>query len=151
LFNKGVVKRHQAYVREIGTKKQYKVSTGQFVVSKIDGKSGAFGIVPNVLDGSVVTHDFMVFDINKSIINPLYLELVMNNEDFLSQFKENSSGSTGRKRLSKESFLNTRIGLPTLDEQNEMLQQISSIIEEQESLKRQLDASIGEFYKKVFD
>ncbi len=151
LFNKGVVKRDQAYGREIGTKKQYKVSTGQFVVSKIDGKSGAFGIVPNVLDGSVVTHDFMVFDINKSIINPLYLELVMNNEDFLSQFKENSSGSTGRKRLSKESFLNTRIGLPTLDEQNEMLQQISSIIEEQESLKRQLDASIGEFYKKVFD
>lgn len=93
----------------------------------------------------------MVFDIDKSLIAPLYLELVMNNEDFLSQFKENSSGSTGRKRLSKETFLNTRIGLPTMKEQIEMLQQISSIIEEQESLRRQMDASIGEFYKKVFD
>ena len=151
LFNKGIVKRDQAYGREIGTKKQYKVNAGQFVVSKIDGKSGAFGIVPDSLDGSVVTHDFMVFDIDKSLIAPLYLELVMNNEDFLSQFKENSSGSTGRKRLSKETFLNTRIGLPTMKEQIEMLQQISSIIEEQESLRRQLDASIGEFYKKVFD
>lgn len=151
LFNKGIVKRDQAYGREIGTKKQYKVNAGQFVVSKIDGKSGAFGIVPDSLDGSVVTHDFMVFDIDKSLIAPLYLELVMNNEDFLSQFKENSSGSTGRKRLSKETFLNTRIGLPTMKEQIEMLQQISSIIEEQESLRRQMDASIGEFYKKVFD
>ena len=151
LFNKGIVKRDQAYGREIGTKKQYKVNAGQFVVSKIDGKSGAFGIVPDSLEGSVVTHDFMVFDIDQSLIAPLYLELVMNNEDFLSQFKENSSGSTGRKRLSKETFLNTRIGLPTMKEQIEMLQQISSIIEEQESLRRQLDASIGEFYKKVFD
>ena len=150
LFNKGIVKRDQAYGREIGTKKQYKVNAGQFVVSKIDGKSGAFGIVPDTLDGSVVTHDFMVFDIDKSIIEPLYLELVMNNEDFLSQFKENSSGSTGRKRLSKETFLNTRIGLPTLKEQKEMLQQIALIIEERESLKRLLDASIEDFYKKVF-
>ena len=151
LFNKGIVKRDQAYGREIGTKKQYKVSAGQFVVSKIDGKSGAFGIVPDKLDNSIVTHDFMVYDIENKKINPLYLELVMNNEDFLSQFKENSSGSTGRKRLSKETFLNTRIGLPTLSEQNEMLQKIASIIEERESLKRQLDASIGEFYKKIFN
>ena len=151
LFNKGIVKRDQVYGREIGTKKQYKVSAGQFVVSKIDGKSGAFGIVPDKLDNSIVTHDFMVYDIKSNKINPLYLELVMNNEDFLSQFKENSSGSTGRKRLSKDTFLNTRIGLPTLNEQNEMLQKIASIIEERESLNRQLDASIGEFYKKVFN
>lgn len=151
LFNKGIVMRDQAYGREIGTKKQYKVTTGQFVVSKIDGKSGAFGIVPTALDGSVVTHDFMVFDIDINQIDPLYLELVMNNDGFLSQFKENSSGSTGRKRLSRETFLNTRIGLPSVREQQQLLRQISSIIREREQLKQQLDTSIEVFYKKIFD
>lgn len=151
LFNKGIVRRDQAYGREIGTKKQNKVHTGQFVVSKIDGKSGAFGIVPETLDGSVVTHDFMVFDMKKEIIDPLYLELVMNNNGFLSQFKEKSSGSTGRKRLSKETFLNTKIALPSLEEQQSMLRQIASIIEERENLKQVLDASVEDFYKRVFN
>lgn len=151
LFNKGIVMRDQAYGREIGTKKQYKVTTGQFIVSKIDGKSGAFGIIPDMLDGSVVTHDFMVFDIDRNVIDPLYLELVMNNEGFLSQFKENSSGSTGRKRLSKDAFLNTRIGLPPLKDQQKMLYKISSIIREREQLKKQLEVNIEDFYKKIFD
>ena len=93
----------------------------------------------------------MVFNVDRNVVEPLYLELVMNNKVFLSQFKENSSGSTGRKRLSKDIFLNTRIGLPSLEEQQKMLYQISSIIRKQEQLKQQLDSSIEDFYKKIFD
>ena len=127
LFNKGIQKRDMLKGVLIGTKKQTKVSTGQFVISKIDGKSGAFGFVPADLDGSIVTQDFMVFNLEKIRVNPVYLELALNNDTILDQYKSASNGSTGRKRLSQAVFLSTRIPLPTIEEQKEMVEVIVSM------------------------
>ena len=127
LFNKGIQKRDMLKGVLIGTKKQTKVSTGQFVISKIDGKSGAFGFVPADLDGSIVTQDFMVFNLDKTRVNPVYLELALNNDTILDQYKSASNGSTGRKRLSQAVFLSTRIPLPTIEEQKEMVEVIVSM------------------------
>lgn len=124
LFNKGILKRDSLKGAQIGTKKQSIVRTGQFVVSKIDGKSGAFGIVPPELDGSIVTNDFMVFDINVDKVYPPYLELALNDNVILEQYQKASSGSTGRKRLSQAIFLSTRIPLPSLSEQKSLVEGI---------------------------
>lgn len=124
LFNKGIQRRDTLQGFLIGTKKQTKVRAGQFIVSKIDGKSGAFGFVPADLDGSIVTQDFMVFDLDESNVYPAYLELALNNDVILDQYKSASNGSTGRKRLSQTVFLSTRIPLPSLLEQKEMVKEI---------------------------
>ena len=59
LYNKGVHKRDEANGVNIGTKKQYLVKSGQFIISKIDARNGAFGIVPGCLDGAITTADFL--------------------------------------------------------------------------------------------
>lgn len=139
LFNKGIQKRDTLLGVSIGTKKQTEVHAGQFVVSKIDGKSGAFGFVPEDLDGSIVTQDFMVFDLDKVQVFPPYLELALNDDAILDQYKNASNGSTGRKRLSQVIFLSTRIPLPTLEEQKDMVEGIVNMENEIKLLTEKIE------------
>ncbi len=139
LFNKGIQKRDTLLGVSIGTKKQTEVHAGQFVVSKIDGKSGAFGFVPEDLDGSIVTQDFMVFDLDKVQVYPPYLELALNDDAILYQYKNASNGSTGRKRLSQVIFLSTRIPLPTLEEQKDMVEGIVNMENEIKLLTEKIE------------
>lgn len=139
LFNKGIQKRDTLLGASIGTKKQTEVHTGQFIVSKIDGKSGAFGFVPADLDGSVVTQDFMVFVLDEAQVYPPYLELALNDDAILDQYKNASNGSTGRKRLSQAVFLSTRIPLPTLEEQRNMVEGIVNMKNEIKKLAEKIE------------
>lgn len=139
LFNKGIQKRDTILGVLIGTKKQTEVHAGQFIVSRIDGKSGAFGFVPDELDGSIVTQDFMVFDLDKEQVFPPYLELALNNDAILYQYKNASNGSTGRKRLSQVIFLSTRIPLPTLEEQKDMVEGIVNMENEIKLLTEKIE------------
>lgn len=139
LFNKGIQKRDTLKGSLIGTKKQIKVKAGQFVVSKIDGKSGAFGFVPDNLDGSIVTSDFMVFDVNKDFVYPPYLELALNDDAILNRFKKASNGSTGRKRLSLMIFLSAKIPVPSLPEQRRLVYDIVKMREEIETLTARIE------------
>lgn len=139
LFNKGIQKRDTLQGALIGTKKQTMVHTGQFVVSRIDGKSGAFGFVPADLDGSIVTQDFMVFDLDKKRVYPPYLELALNDDTILDQYKNASNGSTGRKRLSQTVFLTTRIPLPSMDEQKNMVEEIVNMRNEIKRLTEKIE------------
>ena len=116
------------------------VKAGQFVVSKIDGKSGAFGFIPENLDGSVVTQDFMVFDLDKKRVWPPYLELALNDDAILSKFQKASNGSTGRKRLSLDVFLSARIPLPSLSEQMKLVGDIVKMRNEINVLLKEIDA-----------
>lgn len=140
LFNKGIQKRDSLLGKMIGTKRQTVVKAGQFVVSKIDGKSGAFGFIPENLDGSVVTQDFMVFDLDKKRVWPPYLELALNDDAILSKFQKASNGSTGRKRLSLDVFLSARIPLPSLSEQMKLVGDIVKMRNEINVLLKEIDA-----------
>ena len=48
--------------------KMYEVKKGDFILSGIDARNGAFGIVPPELDGAIVTNDFWYFEIDANII-----------------------------------------------------------------------------------
>ena len=41
------------------------VSKGQFILSGIDSRNGAFGVIPDELDGAIVTNGFWYFDEEK--------------------------------------------------------------------------------------
>ena len=151
LFNKGIVVRDQLYGSEIGTKKQFRVQGGQFVVSRIDGKSGAFGFVPTELDGAIVTHDFPVFETDRNRVIPDYLELVLSNPSILDNVKATSSGSTGRKRLSVSKFLNTRIPLPSLEEQQNYLNKIVTLRKRQRELEEAMEKEVSKFNESIFE
>ena len=59
------------------------ISKGQFLLSKIDARNGAFGVVPDVLDGGVITGNFWTFDVDYSKVNPHYLALLTTTKEFI--------------------------------------------------------------------
>ena len=151
LFNRGITLRDELLGEEIGTKKQTKVRTGQFVISKIDGKSAAFGIVPPSLDGAVVTADFLVYYIDTDKILPEFLEVLLNNPKILQSFDNMSSGTTGRRRLSRLVFETTKIILPDIKEQRRLIAPIIKIKKEQTVLEEMRKSSIIDFNKHLFN
>ena len=150
LFNKGIQERDTVIGSLIGTKRQTRVKGGQFIISKIDGKSAAFGIVNPSLKGAIVTPDFLVYDIDTAQILPEYLELILTNEAILNQFSNSSSGTTGRRRLSQKVFENTSIALPSIDEQHKLIAKILEIRETQKSLEELMRKNIEYFNNKIF-
>lgn len=107
--------------RLIGTKKQFEIHEGQFLLSKIDARNGAFGVVPAIAEGAIITGNFWTYDVDYSQMNPLFLTLVTKTKQFL-EFAENcSNGTTNRHYLQEDTFLNQQIPLPSLEEQENIL------------------------------
>ena len=119
--NGGVIPRDIEVGSKIGTKQQYVISEGQFLMSKIDARNGAFGIVPPKLTGAIVTNDFPAFDVNSMIINPEFLVLIATTREFIKFAQSCSSGTTNRQRIDIDSFLNVKIPLPSLEGQNKIV------------------------------
>lgn len=140
--NGGVVPRNNGEAilgSKIGTKRQHVVHTGQFIMSKIDARNGAYGIVPTELEGAIVTNDFPVFDVDTSKIIPQFLVLVSTTEKFVEFARKCSSGTTNRKRIDIEAFLNQQIPLPSIGEQEEILEAYNKKIKQADVLLRQAD------------
>jgi restriction endonuclease S subunit len=124
--NGGVVPRNNGEAilgSKIGTKRQHVVHTGQFIMSKIDARNGAYGIVPAELEGAIVTNDFPVFDVDAEKIIPQFLVLVSTTEKFIEFARKCSSGTTNRKRIDIDAFLNQKIPLPSIEEQERILKE----------------------------
>lgn len=119
--NQGIYLRDELIGKNIGTKKQYIINSNQFLISKIDARNGAFGIVPNELNNAIITASFLNYEINEEIINPLYLNLFVSTNYFIEICENNSSGTTGRRNVSEELFLNSTIPLPPLNIQEQFV------------------------------
>lgn len=128
--NGGVVERGKKKGAEIGTKKQIVVRKGQFIFSKIDARNGAFGIIPEELDGAIVTNDFPVFNIDEAIINPTFLLLITTTNAFVKFSQSCSSGTTNRQRIDIDAFLQQEIPLPSIADQKVIIGRYNNGISE---------------------
>ena len=126
--NGGVILRDEVMGENIGTKKQFLVSEGQFILSKIDARNGAMGIIPTELDGAVVTQDFLPYDIDTTKVNPQYFVLVCTTKQFIAFCQSCSSGTTNRQRVDVAQFLNIKVPVPSLEEQNELVEEYNKTI-----------------------
>ena len=126
--NGGIFLRDEEIGSKIGTKNQFLISKGQFLLSKIDARNGAFGVVPEVLDGGIITGNFWTFDVDYSIINPHYLALLTTTEAFIQFCEQASNGTTNRHYLQEPLFLNIKVPVPSLEEQNELVKAYNDIM-----------------------
>lgn len=123
----GVSLRDTEVGKKIGTKKQFILKQGQFIVSKIDARYGAFGIAPNEVNNAIITGNFWAYDVDFNIIDIDWFNQFTNSQYFYDLCERASSGITHRKYLSEESFLNNEINLPSLDEQKEAIAYINNL------------------------
>lgn len=138
MHNQGIVLRTEQYGSEIGTKKQFVIKAGQFLISKIDARNGAYGIVPKELDGAVITGNFWTYTINKKKVLPDYLTYLMRHEFFLKMCSACSYGATNRWYLDEDIFLNFKVPIPTIKEQKEILKRIKKHAQIIEAAKQKI-------------
>lgn len=150
LYSKGVILRDELKGSEIGVKRQYIATEGQFIMSKIDARNGAFGIVPSFLDGAIVTNDFPIFDINNNLINPSFFFLLTTTNVFIELAKSCSSGTTNRQRIDINKFLNFKIPLPSIEEQQAIVDAYFSKINEATQLEEKVKNIDLEIEKYLF-
>ncbi len=68
----GIILRDRAPGSSIGTKRQFVVRAGQLLLSKIDARNGAFGIVPSECDGAIITGNFWTFEPDRTQLDARY-------------------------------------------------------------------------------
>lgn len=127
LWNKGVILRGEQEGTDIKTKRQFFVKTGQLLMSRIDVRNGAIGLVPKELDGAIVSNDFWVYNFDENQIHPEFLALYVKTPNFIEDADRTSSGTTKRIRAEESRFLGIEIPLPPLTEQRRIVAHIESL------------------------
>jgi len=143
LYGKGLSIRDEEIGSKINTKKQFLIKKDQLLLSKIDARNGAFGIVPKELDGAIITGNFWAFDINENFVNRDYLSYLLSSKKFYSICKDASSGVTNRKYLNETKFLAMEIELPKIEEQNKLITELNDYKNKIEELQKELDIRIS--------
>jgi type I restriction enzyme M protein len=109
---RGVALRDEVAGTAIGTKRQFVVHLGQFVLSKIDAHNGAFGLVPDDCDGAIITGNFWAFDVDPNQLSPRLLLSIVQSPEFLDFCVRSSPGATNRRYLQEDKFLDQVISVP---------------------------------------
>lgn len=158
LWGKGVYQRNEVSGIEISSGRRMVVRSKQFILSRIDARNGAFGIIPEFLDGAVVSNDFPVFNLNTSLILPDFLSWMSKTSDFVEICRSASEGTTNRVRLKVDRFLDAEIPLPVPEEQRRIVARIEGLatrVEEARELQRraveETKALIKSYYKNLLD
>ena len=147
LWGKGVILRHVIEGQQIIATRRFLVRQDQFILSRIDARNGAFGLVSPELDGAVVSNDFPSYKIAHDRLLPSFLGWMCRTRNFVSLCQKASEGTTNRVRLQEDRFLSMSIPLPPLSEQRRIVAKIDQLagrIEEARGLRKmsQLDLDI---------
>jgi type I restriction enzyme, S subunit len=90
---------------------------GDVVLSKIDLKNGAVGVLPEGWDNAVVTSHFKVYKPNLTQLDPRYFRMLLQTHDFKKWLWANRSGADGRTEVKLDVFEALAIPLPPLTRQ----------------------------------
>ncbi|MCU0694800.1 MAG: hypothetical protein MUF54_25795 [Polyangiaceae bacterium] len=115
LHARGVVLRDLVSGTDIKTKKQQVCRESEFLVAEIDAKVGGFGLVPDDLDGAVVSSHYFLFEIDRTVLEPRYLDHYCRTERFRSQVE--AQGSTNYAAIRPADVLAYTLPLPPMAEQ----------------------------------
>lgn len=139
---KGVIQRRQVQGVEIAGNRRYQAKKGQFIISRIDARHGASGLIPDELDGAIVTNDFPLFNVARDRLDATFLSWMSKTASFVELCKRASEGTTNRVRLSEDRFKALKVSLPPLDEQHRIvarIEQLAAKIAEAKTLRFQSD------------
>jgi type I restriction enzyme S subunit len=135
MHGRGIRLRQSVFGKAIKTKTQFLAKAGRFIYSRIDARHGAMGVVPDELDGAVITGDFPTFDFNLAQVEPRYFEYLTKTASFEEMCAAPSKGVTNRKRLKEAELLGFRVHLPPLPEQRRIVAKLDKLAARAEEAK----------------
>lgn len=149
-------KQHDVVLREIRkgtdikTRPLRRIHEGQLLLSRIGAKDGAIGIVPKGLDGALVSGNFLILEINRSIIVPYYLVLAMTTNTFKKVLASISRGVTQRSWLRFQELKECRIPVPDLQTQHDLIADMEGIQDRISRLEKKWKSGLEKFSKHIY-
>jgi type I restriction enzyme, S subunit len=134
LHAQGVVLRDQVPGSEIKTKKQQVCKAGEFLVAEIDAKHGGYGMVPDDLEGAIVSSHYFLFGTDDARIDRRYLGWFIRTPAFFEQVA--AQGSTNYAAIRPGHVLEYEIPLPPLAEQRQLVARIDALAAKIDEAKR---------------
>lgn len=130
LWGKGVVPKKDIYKGSKKTK-YYLRSANQIIYGKLDFLHAAFGIIPKALEGWESTIDSPAFDVDTTKGNVQFLLFLFLRPKFYLREGSRANGSRKAKRIHEDEdvFLNIKISIPQLSEQNRIAENINAVNE----------------------
>jgi type I restriction enzyme S subunit len=138
LHVQGVILRDKISGALIKTKKQQVCRKGDFLVAEIDAKVGGFGIVPDNLNGAIVSSHYFLFEVDESKLDRAFLGYFIRTPAFRKQVE--AQGSTNYAAIRPSHVLDYEIPLPPLAEQKRVVARIEELaaqIQEARTLRHQ--------------
>lgn len=133
---KGISIRDSKATEIEGATKQFIRKSGQFIYGKQNLHKGALGIIPKELDGYLTSSDIPSFDFNGEI-NPKWFYYYFSRQSFYENLERLSTG-TGSKRIAPKDFLNIKINVPEIKEQDKTANLLENVDEKIEDISNEL-------------
>jgi type I restriction enzyme S subunit len=120
------------------------VRAGDFIYSRLFAWRGAFGVVPEQLDGCFVSGEFPTFTLKTEKLLPKFLQLFFARSVVWEEVEKYCTGTTkaSRNRFKEQFFLGFEIPLPPLDEQRRIVERVEAVaarIAKAQSLREEAD------------
>ncbi|MET0003659.1 MAG: restriction endonuclease subunit S [Candidatus Thiodiazotropha sp.] len=135
LYGKGVVRKEEKRAGS-GKTKYYVRKSGQLIYSKLDFLNGAFGLIPEELDGFESTLDLPAFDVSPDV-DPDWLLGYLSRREYYERQLGLARGQRKARRVHPSDFLSSPVRLPSIDLQRKISEAVTESTEEI-SLLRQL-------------
>lgn len=134
LHAQGIVLRDELPGSLIKTKQQQVCRAGEFLVAEIDAKVGGFGIVPDFLNGAIVSSHYFLFVADEVKLDRRFLDYFIRTPAFREQVE--AQGSTNYAAIRPAHVLGYEIPLPPLSEQQRIVGRIEELATEIEAARR---------------
>jgi type I restriction enzyme S subunit len=140
LWGKGVLSRGKVLGSDVVSVRRV-VRKNQLILSKIDARNGAIGLVPPELDGAIVSNDFPSFSFNDlEQCDPEFMGWLVRSTPFVDLCKAASEGTTNRVRIKEDRFLDQQIALPPLARQQAIVARLDTLAEKTQQVEKYLKA-----------
>lgn len=141
LWGKGIVSRGKVRGSDVVSARNV-VRHNQLILSKIDARNGAIGMVPPELDGAIVSNDFPSFEFrDPGRCNPAFIGWLVRSAPFVELCRSASEGTTNRVRIKEERFLALEIALPPLSHQHAIAASLDALTDKIRQVEAHLDAA----------
>lgn len=125
LHAQGIVLRDCVPGSDIKTKRQQVCRSGEFLVAEIDAKVGGFGLVPEELNGAIVSSHYFLFEIDESQISHGFLDRYCRTRNFRGQVE--AQGTTNYAAIRPADVLGYTVPLPPLADQQAIVARLDTL------------------------
>ena len=105
----------------------YRVQKDDIIVNKIWARNGSVAVVTADLDGSFGSAEFPTYEVDRAALLPGWFAWFTKTPELWAQCDSLSRGTSGQNRLRPERFLDVRLPLPPLNEQQRIVAKLDKV------------------------